>query len=113
MYIMAIYKLPAVDFPAVSGFEWDAGNSMKGEKHSVGDIEAEQIFVNEPLLVVEDRVHSAAEARWHALGHTNEGRLLHVTFTLRAGGTRVRIISARPMHRKERKVYEEASQENP
>ncbi len=85
---------------------------MKSEKRSVGDIEAEQVFVNEPLLVVEDRSHSAAEPRWHALGHTNEGRLLHVTFTLRGGGTRVRIISARPMHRKERSVYEKTSQAN-
>jgi len=110
---MAIYKPTALEFPAVIGFDWDAGNSMKSEKHSVGDIEAEQVFVNEPLLVIEDRAHSVAEPRWHALGHTNEGRLLHVTFTLRAGGSRVRIISARPMHRKERRVYEENSQANP
>ena len=110
---MAIYKPTALEFPAVIGFDWDAGNSMKSEKHSVGDIEAEQVFVNEPLVVVEDRVHSAAEPRWHALGHTSEGRLLHVTFTLRAGGTRVRIISARPMHRKEKKIYEQTSQANP
>ena len=113
---MIIYSgrspLPA-EFAAVTGFEWDEGNSMKNEKHSVGDIEAEQLFVNEPLVVVEDHVHSAAEPRWHALGRTNEGRLLHVTFTLRAGGTLVRVISARPMHRKERKAYENASQANP
>lgn len=110
---MAIYRPPALDFQAVSGFEWDAGNSMKSEKHSVGDAEAEQVFVNEPLVVLEDRAHSTAEPRWHALGHTNEGRLLHVTFTLRAGGTRVRIISARSMHRKERNIYEKTSQANP
>ena len=86
---------------------------MKNEKHSVSDAEAEQLFVNEPLLVLEDPSHSTAEPRWHALGSTDEGRLLHVTFTLRASGTRVRIISARPMHRKERKFYEAASQEAP
>ena len=103
----------ALDIPAVTGFEWDAGNAMKSEKHSVRDVEAEQVFVNEPLVVVEDNAHSTAEPRWHALGRTNEGRLLHVTFTLRAGGTRVRIISARAMHRKERKVYEKTSQANP
>ena len=111
MYIMAIYK--PVDFPSVAGFDWDAGNSMKGEKHSVADAEAEQVFVNEPLVVLEDRAHSATEPRWHALGRTNVGRLLHVTFTLRAAGTRVRVISARPMHRKERKAYEDNSQANP
>ena len=103
---MAIYA----EFPAFAGFEWDEGNSIKNEKHSVSDAEAEQLFVNEPLVVLEDAAHSAAEPRWHALGRTNEGRLLHATFTLRAGGTRVRVISARPMHRKERKAYEAAAQ---
>jgi uncharacterized protein len=98
------------DFSAVSGFDWDEGNSMKGEKHAVSAAEAEQLFVNEPLVVLDDIAHSVAEPRWHALGRTNEGRLLHVTFTLRAGGTKVRIISARPMHRKERTVYEKTSQ---
>ena len=81
-------------------------SGRKGEKHAVSGAEAEQVFVNEP----EDVAHSVAETRWHALGRTSEGRLLHVTFTLRAGGTRVRIISARPMHWKERRVYEKASQ---
>ena len=98
------------DFSAVEGFEWDEGNAMKGEKHAVSGAEAEQVFVNEPLVVLDDVAHSVSETRWHALGHTGEGRLLHVTFTLRAGGTRVRIISARPMHRKERLVYEKTSQ---
>jgi hypothetical protein len=83
---------------------------MKAARHGVADAEAEQLFVNEPLVVLEDPAHSAMEPRWHALGRTNEGRLLHVTFTLRAAGTKVRIISARPMHRKERIVYENAAQ---
>ena len=86
---------------------------MKNEKHSVSDAESEQLFVNEPLVVVEDLAHGTVEPRWHALGRTNEGRLLHVTFTLRAGAARVRIISARPMHRKERTAYEKAAQANP
>lgn len=101
--------LPA-DFPAAIDFDWDRGNSMKNLKHGVSDGEAEQLFVNEPLLVVDDPAHSASERRWHALGKTNDQRLLHVTFTLRAEGTRVRIISARPMHRKEKEVYEQATQ---
>jgi len=109
---MVIYdkrsSLPA-EFAAVVGFDWDEGNAMKNEKHSVSDVEAEQLFVNEPLVIAGDAGHSTAEPRWHALGRTNAGRLLHVTFTLRAGGTRVRIISARPLHRKERTVYEKSS----
>ena len=112
---MNIYKRPPLpaQFSAVEGFEWDAGNSMKSGKHSVSDAEAEQVFVNEPLLVLEDARHSAVEPRWKALGCTNQGRLLHVTVTVRSGGTRIRVISARPMHRKERKIYEEIAKANP
>ena len=100
------------EFASVVDFEWDQGNSMKNEKHSVSDAEAEQVFFNEPLLVLDDSGHSGTESRWHALGRTNEHRLLQVTFTVRAGGSRVRVISARTMHRKERKVYEQADKAN-
>jgi len=41
------------EFASVLDFEWDQGNSMKNEKHSVSDAEAEQVFFNEPLLVVD------------------------------------------------------------
>jgi uncharacterized DUF497 family protein len=113
---MDIYGRPSglpADFPASIDFEWDSANSMKNEKHSVTDAEAEQVFFNEPLLLLDDSAHSASEPRWHALGRTNENRLLKASFTLRAEGRRVRIISARPMHRKERKLYEQATQANP
>jgi uncharacterized DUF497 family protein len=114
-YIMSIYGSPSGlpgNFPASIGFEWDEGNSMKNEKHSVSNEEAEQVFFNEPLLLLDDPAHSASEMRWHALGHTHEQRLLKVAFTLRDGGVRVRIISARPMHLKERKIYEQETQAN-
>jgi uncharacterized protein len=58
---------------------------------------------------VEDARHSAGEARLHALGRTDAGRRLHITFTLRRGGTMIRVISARAMHRKERQRYEQES----
>lgn len=112
---MSIYGNPSglpVDFPESIEFEWDSGNLTKNEKHSVTDAEAEELFFNEPLLLLDDSAHSASESRWHALGRTNDHRLLKVAFTLRAGGARVRIISARPMHRKERKIYEQTDQEN-
>jgi hypothetical protein len=47
-----IYRNPSglpADFPASIEFEWDPGNLMKNEKHSVSDAEAEQVFFNEPL----------------------------------------------------------------
>ncbi|MDO8907967.1 MAG: BrnT family toxin [Pseudohongiella sp.] len=92
----------------MDGFDWDQGNTLKVvNKHKVIPSEAEQIFFNEPLLLLCDLKHSQVELRFHALGITDDRRLLHVTFTLRAQDTLIRIISARDMHRKERKVYEQ------
>ncbi len=97
-----------LDLSRIEGFDWDEGNSRKSvEKHDVGQGEAEQIFFNDPLMVVEDVRHSVHEPRLQALGHTDVGRLLHVTFTLRGEGRLIRVISARTMHRKERVRYEQ------
>jgi uncharacterized DUF497 family protein len=71
--------------------------------------EAEQLFFNAPLLVLPDAKHSESEPRFHTLGKTNEGRRLHITFTLRDSDPLIRVISARDMHRKERVIYEQAS----
>lgn len=90
----------------ISGFDWDDGNARKNEKHGVSMAEAEQVFFNAPLLVLEDAVHSYQEPRLHALGKTDDGRTLHITFTLRQSGELIRVISARDMHRKERAIYE-------
>lgn len=97
-----------IDLSTILGFEWDAGNARKNEKHEVSMAEAEQVFFNAPLLLLDDVLHSQAEARFHALGQTDDGRLLHITFTLRRSGELIRVISARDMHRKERGVYDQA-----
>ncbi len=89
------------------GFQWDKGNSFKNWlKHGVGQEEAEEVFLNEPLLLFEDERHSQHEDRVIAFGHTNEGRCLVVAFTVRQN--LIRIISARNMNKKERDVYEKA-----
>ena len=99
-----------VDFERIEGFDWDEGNARKNvEKHQVGQSEAEQIFFNDPLLISEDVGHSIRELRLHALGCTDTGRQLHVTFTLHNEGRVIRVVSARPMHRKERIRYEQES----
>ncbi|MFC1688965.1 BrnT family toxin [Pseudomonadota bacterium] len=78
--------------------------------HSVASwAEAEQVFFNTPLLVLEDIKHSRRELRFHALGKTDKVRLLHLTFTLRHAEEKIRVISARDMHRKERAIYEQAN----
>jgi hypothetical protein len=97
-----------IDWQQVAGFDWDAGNKRKsGEKHTVTRFEAEQVFFNQPLLILADQKHSQNEERYHALGKCNDARLLHITFTLRFAGTLIRVISARDMHRKERLIYEQ------
>jgi uncharacterized DUF497 family protein len=88
-----------------TGFEWDAGNLNKNSaKHDVTCREAEEIFFNQPLIVAPDPAHSQTEPRFRVLGRTNQGRLLHLNFTPRR--EKLRIISARPMNRKERTAYE-------
>ncbi|ESZ13041.1 BrnT family toxin [Mesorhizobium sp. L48C026A00] len=99
-----------IEWERIAGFDWDAGNVRKSiDKHDVSQAEAEQVFFNEPLLTVPDAKHSAFEQRIHALGRTDDGRLLHITFTLRDKDSKIRVISARDMSRKERGYYDQDS----
>ncbi|MGD0830161.1 MAG: BrnT family toxin [Terracidiphilus sp.] len=95
-----------------TGFDWDEGNARKNEKHGVSKSDVEQVFLNKPLLLVDDLKHSQRERRIHALGRSDQDRWLHVTYTERQGGALIRPISARAMSRKERAVYEQAVQAN-
>jgi uncharacterized protein len=93
----------------ITGFDWDDGNARKNRKHEVSTAESEQVFFNTPLLVLADAKHSDRESRFHALGKTDQGRMLHIAFTLREAEAKIRVISARDMHRKERLIYEQAT----
>ncbi len=102
-----------IDWKQICGFEWDTGNARKSaEKHKVTQGEAEEVFFNQPLLILEDLKHSQQEIRFHALGKTDNSRLLHITFTLRSTNTLIRVISARDMHRKERTCYEKSQKDS-
>jgi uncharacterized DUF497 family protein len=97
-----------INLSALQGFQWDEGNGRKNaDKHNVSQSEAEQMFLNEPLLLLPDDRHSRNEIRFHALGHTDDNRHLHVTFTLREDGRLIRVISARDINRKERARYDQ------
>ncbi len=96
-----------IDWTQFEGFDWDDGNARKNEKHAVSMAECEQLFFNAPLLILVDEKHSGLEPRLHALGKTDDGRNLHITFTLREAGKLIRVISARDMHRKEKMIYEQ------
>lgn len=91
-----------------SGFDWDKANIEKNWlSHQVSPFELEQVFFNQPLLLADDTKHSKKENRYYALGKTDAGRLLFVVLTVRR--KLIRVISARDMSRKERKVYESQS----
>ena len=94
-------------FAGIIGFEWDEANSEKNwRSHAVTRAGAEQAFANPPVLVVGDVAHSQDESRFVLLGRTDGNRRLFVAFMVRRN--RVRIISARPMSRRERRQYGEA-----
>ena len=89
----------------LTGFQWDEGNINKNlYKHRVENWECEQVFFNEPLIILDDPKHSSSEKRWAAFGKTDAGRLLTVIFTKR--DSLIRVISAKTMKRKERTFYE-------
>lgn len=86
-------------------FQWDRGNLDKSyQKHGVSPQEAEEVFLDERLLVLQDIKHSKAEARSIALGKTISKQLLFVVFTVRTH--QLRIISARRANPKEKQQYE-------
>lgn len=96
-----------IDLSRITGFQWDIGNGRKSEdKHGVSQSEAEQVFLNDPLLLLTDPRHSSSEPRFHALGRTDDARRLLIAFTMRADNTLIRIISARAMNRRERSHYD-------
>lgn len=93
------------EFEQFAGFQWDEGNIDKNLlKHQVQNWECEQIFFNEPLIILDDSKHSLSEKRWAAFAQTDAGRFFAIIFTKR--GELLRVISARDMNRKERKFYE-------
>ena len=96
----------SISVSELQGFEWDQANAeKKWQAHHVSPSEAEQVFFNKPLLKGDDTKHSQKEKRHYVLGQTDQGRPLFVTFTVRK--SRIRVISARAMSRKERKIYKQ------
>ena len=88
-------------------FDWDQWNIQKNEsKHGVSSLEAESAFYDSRYKLFEDRKHSSPrEKRLILYGRSIENRLLMIGFTLR--NKKIRIITARPASKKERKIYGE------
>lgn len=88
-----------------SEFEWDRGNLDKSyEKHGITPSEAEEVFLDERLIVAPAFRHTGKEERFIAIGKPSTAKILFCVFTMR--GKRVRIISARRANKKERDLYE-------
>lgn len=89
-------------------FIWDRGNSDKNlVKHQVRNSECEEVFFDENKIIIKDALHSGEEERFILLGETKRERLLFVVFTEREH--KIRVISARDINKRERKLYEEAT----
>lgn len=87
-------------------FEWDDAKAAANlRKHSVSFAEASTAFADELSLTGDDPDHSHGERRLITFGVSSAGRLLVVSHTERGG--HIRIISARPATRSERRFYEE------
>lgn len=88
-------------------FQWDPWNKDKiFKKHKISVQECESVLLHPTFILFEDKKHSKQEKRYVAIGPNSQRKILNIIFTLR--GKLVRIISARPSSRKERKLYEKA-----
>lgn len=107
-----------IDLSAIVGFEWGANTELLTVQNGVSTAEVEQVFFNTPLLLSDAAAHSHShshstghnETPVHALGRTDEGRLLHITLTLRRAGELIRVVAARDMHTQEQMFYAQADQ---
>ncbi len=94
---MELFKVPLE-------FEWDSGNRDKNLlKHRVTNTECEEVFFDPHKRVLKETLHagpSRQEKRYIVIGKTKEERALYVVFTFRR--SKVRVISARDINRKER-----------
>ena|SRR3989344_3238244 len=96
--------------PDILTFEWDEGNSTKSwVKHKVSTDEQEQAFFTKKKIIIGDQTHSQQEKRFLMYSETSKGRRLIIAFTIRTidKQPKIRPISARPMNRKEARLYEE------
>ena len=92
-------------------FDWDQWNVQKNEiKHGVSRLEAESAFYDPRYRLFKDASHSTPrEERYILYGRSIETRVVILGFTVR--GARIRVITARPASRKERRIHEEGKQE--
>lgn len=94
-----------VDIPEPIEFDWDLANKEKiWAKHGVSVEECEDAFVSSSVFTQPDELRSGSEDRYILISKTKNNRYLFIVYTLRKH--KVRVISARDMHKKEITFYE-------
>jgi uncharacterized protein len=87
-------------------FEWDPAKAeINLRTHGVSFDQATTVLRDTLSITIADPDHSHSEDRFIDIGMSHRGQLLVVSYTERKD--RIRIISARPASRAERKTYEE------
>ena len=92
------------------GFDWDGGNWPKCGKHGVSMLEIEAMLSDADTRIFPDIAHGISEIREIAIGSSPvSGHALAVFFTRRLvdGLLLLRPVSARYMHDKEVRKYEQ------
>lgn len=85
-------------------FEWDSNKAKTNVlKHNVSFEEATTVFGDNRSITIDNPLRSLHEKRFVTIGISAKKRILVVVHTER--GEKIRIISARPASRKERKQY--------
>ena len=89
-------------------FEWDPRKDVRNRrKHGISFREAATVFEDVLSTTFPDHDHSESEQRFLTIGLSALGQLLVVAHTEKEEGETIRIISARPATRQERRFYEE------
>ena len=91
-------------------FEWNPAKAASNlRKHRVSFDLAATVFQDPLMTSIFDRDHNELEERWITMGQTKDGQLLVVSHTYEqtaSDETSVRLISARPVTRNERRQFE-------
>ena len=86
-------------------FDWNKWNIDKNLiKHKVSAQECEEVFLNKPFFKLIPLTEGKTEQRYYAFGITDRKRNLTIVFTIR--NNKIRVVSARDMSRKERRIYD-------
>lgn len=104
-YLILIHIVVTIVDDFLRMFEWDEDKNRSNiRKHGLGFQTAIRIFENAVLSWADERA-AYGEMRHHTIGQIEGVVFLAVIHTDRAG--KIRIISARPANRRERKRYDE------